>query len=667
MQIYRHLFALGLALAMFAISAQALTLGSNDQVRDMSADIAWLEDPTGQQGLTEISSPANETHFKKWGQSGDMNLGFSASAYWVRLRLAREPGATPNWIIEIPYLGLEKLDFYAPGHPPVATGAARPLLSRAMDHRYFVFPVMLETESQDYYFRIQSQYALEDTQITLLVQALYFGGLLALLIYNFFLWVSLRDLRFLLYTLFCTLLGLGIFAGNGFGRQFLWPNAADFDVISQTLLINCSFIFGMRFALVFLKGREVARNSWRALNVSSVVCIVIAALLLSTLWVAMPTSWIYQLFLLNSMVAVPLVLWTGFCALRKNVTGARFFLVAWCLLLGGGIIASLRTFGIVPTNSFTAYSIQIASSAEMLLLALALADTVRYERDERELAQRQVLASTRELMQVTKESAQRLELAVEERTSQLKMSLASEKAVLAQYLRFGSLISHEFRNPLGIIDSQVALLKKELPPEEANARMRLDTIISATQRLVKMFDTWLSDGQAKTDIRPMQVRRIMIADWLPPFLKANRMFFSSHQILLILDPLVMELQADQELLDIALVNLLDNACKYSPEAAQIIITSCAKPGFTGIRVTDNGIGILPEHQDKVFEEYFRIPSSEGKRGTGLGLPFVKNIVNNHRGHVELSSVPGEGSSFTMWFPLPAQTDYRPQPQASAAS
>ncbi len=652
-----------LLFSLHALPGQCLTITNNESVYSLAAEVSLLEDPGGELGLAEVSSPKRQAAFRPWSEPGDISLGFSESAYWLKLTLSRSENAPSNWLIEIPYLGLENIAFYAPDQPPVLTGSALPFSSRPVAHRFFLFPVTIETEPRHYYFRLQSHYALtvpinvwkpkafyEQAQKTLTIQALYFGGLLALLIYNFFLWVSLKDLRFLLYTLFCSLLGLGIFAGNGFGRLFIWPDASEFDVISQTLFISSALVFGIEFAVAFLKGREVAPHGTRALHVAAAVSAAIALLLAGSLWAPISRYWIYQAFIFTSLIATPLIIWTGIAAWRRDVPGARFFLFAWCLLLAGGVVASLRIFGLVQTNAFTAYSVQISSAAEMLLLAFALADTVRHERDEREQAQQQALASSEQLMRVMRESEQRLEKAVEERTAQLNLSLASEKAVLAQYVRFGSLISHEFRNPLGIIDSQVALMRKALPTRSTDHRSRLDAIAGATQRLVKMFDKWLSDGQARPDIRPMTVAPILIATWLPHFLQENRAFFGQHTIRTLTDPAVQWLHADKELLDIALLNLLDNACKYSPADSEITIASCRKPGFAGILVTDLGVGVAPEHHEEIFEEYFRIPADDGARGTGLGLPFVKNIVNNHHGHVELTSQPGHGSTFTLWFP-----------------
>lgn len=662
----RHILSqliLGLFLSLCVLPGQCLTLTKNESAYPLTGEVSLLEDPTGELRLADVSTPKWKTRFRPWSKPGDISLGFSESAHWLKLTLSRTDDAPANWVIEIPYLGLENIEFYAPDQPPVLTGSSRLFATRPVAHRFFLFPVATTTEPRDYYFRLQSQYALtvpiniwkpktfyEESQKTLTIQALYFGGLLALLIYNFFLWLSLKDLRFLLYTLFCGLLGLGIFAGNGFGRLFIWPNASEFDVISQTLFISSALAFGIEFAITFLKGRETAPRSTRAMHVLAVISAAIALLLAASLWLPIPRYWIYQAFVVTSLVATPLIIGTGIAALRRKVPGARFFLLAWCLLLGGGVVASLRIFGLVQTNTFTAYSVQISSAAEMLLLAFALADMVRHERDERERAQQHALASSKQLMQVMRESEQRLEKAVEERTAQLNMSLATEKAVLAQYVRFGSLISHEFRNPLGIIDSQVALMRKAPDAGNADHERRLDAISGATQRLVKMFDQWLSEGQPRPDIRPMTVSPVTIASWLPQFLLENKAFLGSHPVDTVVGDKTLLLHADKELLDIALLNLLDNACKYSAPESIITIASCRKPGFTGISVTDHGVGIAPEHHEAIFDAYFRIPADNGMRGTGLGLPFVKNIVNNHHGHVELRSEPGHGSTFTLWFP-----------------
>ncbi len=101
-----------------------------------------------------------------------------------------------------------------------------------------------------------------------------------------------------------------------------------------------------------------------------------------------------------------------------------------------------------------------------------------------------------------------------------------------------------------------------------------------------------------------------------------------------------------------LYNLLDNACKYSKEAPQISISTKSGKQYFEVSVADKGIGISKEHQKKVFDKLFRVPTGNvhDVKGFGLGLSYVKAIVDKHNGHIELNSEPNNGSTFTLKFP-----------------
>ncbi len=104
------------------------------------------------------------------------------------------------------------------------------------------------------------------------------------------------------------------------------------------------------------------------------------------------------------------------------------------------------------------------------------------------------------------------------------------------------------------------------------------------------------------------------------------------------------------------MNLLSNACKYSPAQSPIEIGTCARRNdtgitMTGLRVKDCGEGIDPLLQERVFDRYFRVKPEGIVSGIGLGLSFVRHIVEQHHGQIELDSTPGQGSTFTVWFPV----------------
>ena len=111
--------------------------------------------------------------------------------------------------------------------------------------------------------------------------------------------------------------------------------------------------------------------------------------------------------------------------------------------------------------------------------------------------------------------------------------------------------------------------------------------------------------------------------------------------------------ADHEGLQQILDNLIDNAIKYSSPGDQVEVRWNARDQMLVVEISDNGIGIAEEDQDRVFERFYRVDKarSREKGGTGLGLAIVKHLVNACQGEIELKSVLGEGTTFTVRLPL----------------
>jgi two-component system sensor histidine kinase SenX3 len=116
---------------------------------------------------------------------------------------------------------------------------------------------------------------------------------------------------------------------------------------------------------------------------------------------------------------------------------------------------------------------------------------------------------------------------------------------------------------------------------------------------------------------------------------------------------------DQDQLVTALRNLIDNAIRYSPENTRVGVGIRSKDGLVAVSVTDQGEGLSPEDQERVFERFYRVDAARSRHtgGTGLGLSIVKHVVANHGGEVTLWSQPGQGSTFTIRLPeLEGQDD-----------
>jgi two-component system sensor histidine kinase SenX3 len=120
-----------------------------------------------------------------------------------------------------------------------------------------------------------------------------------------------------------------------------------------------------------------------------------------------------------------------------------------------------------------------------------------------------------------------------------------------------------------------------------------------------------------------------------------------------IEPSLPTISADAQALTTALVNLLENAIKYSPADPRIEIRAATDNGDVTFAVTDNGIGIAAGQQRRIFRRFYRVDQdlSRHTSGVGLGLTIVESIVRGHGGTVEVASAPGQGSMFTVRVPI----------------
>jgi len=124
------------------------------------------------------------------------------------------------------------------------------------------------------------------------------------------------------------------------------------------------------------------------------------------------------------------------------------------------------------------------------------------------------------------------------------------------------------------------------------------------------------------------------------------------------------LELDPEALSQALINLLNNAIKYSPEHKAITVGVRREQDRVLLSVSDRGMGIPRSEHRRIFEKFYRVETSlvHATKGSGLGLALVQHITEAHGGHVELRSTPGEGSTFTLSLPVPPEPPAPDEPE-----
>lgn len=652
-----------LAYTLSSSLAYALKLESNNYQINPIDSILVLEDVKGSLSIDDIKSPSVQVRFTTIPKSvNEINFGFSDAAYWLKISVDRTISSPEIWILQIPYFGLDYIDFYGPNQVAVHTGALMSIWSRPLFGRYYAFPLILKAEQlQDVYIRVKSSSSLS-VPITLwqsesysrfslqdsLLQSFYYGGIGILCIFNFLIFIYLRDRAYFYYSMFALFVGLGIFSGNGYGRLFLWPESPRWDQVSQIFFLGIAVGNALFFTKAFLNTKKILPR----INVGIIFCaVLIYAVSLSILGayvLAIEPAVLLQLMPLLSLPSIVLAILSGILAFKLGVESAKFYLLAWGALSLGAVIAVLRMFDLVPSNGFTSYSLQISSAVEMILLSLALAHRIKDERQMREKAQNEVIESKKILIDSLKISKENLDRTVEVRTHDLQEMLEGEKKLREQYVRFGSMISHEFRNPLGIIEAQLALLAHG--GDQDKLRKRLSVIGSATHRLAMLFDRWLQGDRLESKIDSIRPQLIDLNIWLEDLVEKCASYHLDHHIILISFHRKFTLMADEKMLQALVLNLIDNACKYSSTGSAVQVQVKQKGDMLGISVKDEGIGIDQKDQLLIFDEYLQLNPNSQTKGFGLGLAFVKRITELHHGKVELHSQPGVGSEFIVWFP-----------------
>lgn len=658
------LVALGCILLLGILTqARALTLTATDTKINLTPVSQLLIDPTGQLTIEQIQANPEKFVFESLPTDTEaLAFGFTAAAYWVRFELASESSVPERWILEVPYVGIDDVQWFGSGGIRAASGTMRDKSEGQIFTRAHAFYVDVLAEPQIYYLRLQSSYSLtaplelmrtdvygREQLIDTMFQFLYYGGLLSLLLYNFLIFLSNRDRRYLIYSLFIVCVWFGMFAGNGYGRLFLWMDWPHFDRISQGFFLSLGGAFSFIFTDQFLRLRERARSAHLAVMLGVIAFIGIASTLLASLIVDFVVVLPFMmLFLVASIGTLICLVTSTYLAIWQRVREARYFVLSWGFLGAGSIVASLRAFDFLPSNVFTLYSLQIGSGLEALFFSFALADRLRMEQQSRELAQQQLVQSQRETVEALKVSGERLENAVVVRTQELRAMLVKEQQVRDQYVRFGAMIAHEFRNPLNVIEAQNSLFELDPTTEPVKVGKRVGVVRSAVTRLANLFDQWLQSdrlSQAFAKVTPLPIDTIGLIE---DVVKSSRSYQPDHKISSFSTEALLVIRADYGLLRMALLNLVDNACKYSPKDSTVCVGVELRDDWVGLFVKDQGQGISLDKQKEIFEPYVQLPSAERLVGVGLGLSFVKRIAEMHAGRVEVQSQPNQGATFTLW-------------------
>jgi two-component system phosphate regulon sensor histidine kinase PhoR len=229
-------------------------------------------------------------------------------------------------------------------------------------------------------------------------------------------------------------------------------------------------------------------------------------------------------------------------------------------------------------------------------------------------------------------------------------------------------VSHELRTPLTVISGYLETLLDNADDLNPRWRRPLQQMQQQGSRMQSLLNDLLLLAQLETTDYPSATAAVAVAALLET-IRADALALSAergHRIRLEADPQLL-LRGNETELRSAFSNLVFNAVKYTPDQGEIRIRWGGDEAGAQLSVQDSGIGIEAKHLPRLTERFYRVDSSRAANtgGTGLGLSITKHVLLRHAGSLEISSVPGKGSTFTCHFGRP-QVLRRPSPESTSA-
>uniref|UniRef100_A0A7V2ZLH5 histidine kinase n=1 Tax=Ignavibacterium album TaxID=591197 RepID=A0A7V2ZLH5_9BACT len=220
---------------------------------------------------------------------------------------------------------------------------------------------------------------------------------------------------------------------------------------------------------------------------------------------------------------------------------------------------------------------------------------------------------------------------------------------------FVSNVSHELRTPLALISMFAETLELDRVKNDEKKKEYYTIISQEANRLGRIVNSILNFAKMEAGKRKFNFETTDLNDVIDNIYQTynyhlhNKGFRFEKQ----LSENLPEVKIDSEAISEAVINLIDNAVKYSSDKKEIILRTGISDNKVYVEVSDKGIGIAQEEQKKIFDKFYRVSSGlvHNVKGTGIGLSIVKQIVDAHKGIIELKSNLGEGSTFTIFIPL----------------
>jgi len=647
-------------------AGQPFLLRENQDKSNIGNYLEYIEDEKGTINFKQILG-AN----LKWQKSEKETLGFgfTTSVYWVRFSVKNTSGRELDWILHLEYPLIDDIALYFEEnnrYQKIQTGDHYAFSSRPVKDRNFIFPFRSQIDqTHSIIIRFQTTSSMniplsiwspegfqefKDGETPLLW--MYYGFLLVMLIYNLFIYFSVKDISYLWYIIYIISFGLFMMGLNGFAFQYLWPNWVWFANYCIPLSLGLLVFSLAQFARHFLESWRHTRRLDTFLKFVAIAAAVagFTSLLLENYGLSI------RITAFLAAVALGTVLVILVMTVKKS-RQARFGLSAFSLFLAGAVFTVLKLAGFVGDSFLSTYALQWGSAMEIVLLAIGLADRINVMKKEL-----QVLNAS--LEQRVKERTAELKQAMEKLKETQKNLVDSEKKAALTQVSAG--LAHELNNPLNYIAGGLPNLKKELAElEEIFNNLFSDVGDDHDVAEVKNFIDQKMDGSnsVMVDIETGVERVAKVIEEIRAMTEVDGRIFERIDLGILLKrelhaakaALGKPLKGKKILAEFSVIknlfvegnpyvygrvfrNVFKNALVYCYQrempGIRIEVKKTTDKEHCLVSISNNGKPIDPKFELKIFDAFFTTRNIGEGRGTGLSI--ARSLLDNTDGEIILS-------------------------------
>ncbi|MCJ2372551.1 7TM diverse intracellular signaling domain-containing protein [Pseudomonas sp. RGM 3321] len=631
------------------LQSHAVEFDENTRFLPLGRAIQVFEDPTGDATIESVSSAVGASAFRPV-PAGTFNAGYSRSSFWLKIELEYRPVDAKihnDWLLELAYPPMDHVDFYAPDaneQPTLTwqTGDMLPFSSRQFAQNNYLFQLDLPPgQTRTLYMRIRSEGSvqaplnlwsthayLEAQPTKVYVFGLIYGVLLGMLVYNLFIYLSVREVDYLYYLLYVASFGLYQMSINGVAIEYLWPDNPWWANASTPFLMALATLFACQFSRSFLGTAQLARWLDRLL-----LMVVGAAVLVMGMALFLGYGPALRGATQLVMTGAVTIYLAGIVAIMKGERVGRYFVLAWSVFMVSGLIFGLMLLGYLPNTFLTMYASHIGTVLEMAFLSMALADRINHARCQQAGT---LLAAGRDL-------------------ERLNQQLANSNRLKDEFL---ATLTHELRTPMnGVIGSLEVMQTLDMDDE---LEMYQQTAASSARDMMSMINGILTLTELQAGVLYADCNAFSPED-LTDRLR-NRFLGAAQSKGLILtldldDKLPPYLRGDIDKLYQCIECLVDNAIKFTRKGA-VQVRFSGHPQdlermYLRVEVMDSGIGFSRLDEAQLYQHFFQVDGSMTREygGLGIGLAICRKLVELQGGELSHRSEPGKGSCFTLNVPM----------------